>query len=197
MVTVDSKTVQELLNDFTYDEVKEKLNLSSRALNKIIKENNLEIKYKRRTRYTHTLVPLDSIYAKFDDKKAEKYNKDHKELSGDNWYNNLFEIYGKQKEDAEFNLGICICKQAKIEQEKINYKKTIDYYTQYFKILKEAEKTHDYIGFVEEEALYKVPDVKSDKEYLSDNFIYGYIEQKYGLFKVLAVKQILEDKNEN
>ena len=192
MVTeMDSIDVQELLNTLTYDEVKAKLNLSSRALNKIIKENNLEIKYKRRTRYTNTLVPVTSPFSKYDAKKATAFNKEQAKYSADNWYSNQMEIYGKQKDEAEFNLGSCIFKQAELEQKKISYKKAIDYYTHYFKVLKEAEKTKDYIGFREEEELYVLSDVKPDENYISENFILGWIESKYGLNKMLAIKEIL------
>jgi len=184
--------LKEALNNHTYDEIKEKFNLSSRALNKLIKENNLKIKYTRRTRYTNILVPVDSPFNKYTGKKLEEANKFQAKYSSNNWYKNQLKIYKSNKEEAEFRLGTCLYKQHTLNEEMNKLKQRIDYYNHSFKVLKEAQKTDDYYGFREEEDLY-TSEIKPIDEYLSDNMIIGYLTEKYGINKAIAVSNILKE----
>ena len=184
--------IKEALNNNTFSEVKKQFNLSSRALNKIIKENNFEIKYKRRTRYTNILIPIDSPFNKYIGKKLEDFNNFQKKNSSDTWYSNQIKIYDKLQKDNEFLVG-CKLYQVDCLQEDINKLiKKIDINKHCAEVLEQAQKTYDYMGFREEEELY-IPEERDIKEYLSDDMIIGYIAEKYGYNKAALIRRILNE----
>lgn len=196
MVEINPNEIQEALNNNTYDEVKDLFNLSSRALNKIISENNLEVKYKRRTRYTHILIPIDSPYAKYTGKKLEKFNKFQEDNTPDTWYSNQIEIYENMQKENELALGSKLFHIQRLQEEINNLTNKIEISKHSLEVLRQASDTHDYMGFSEEEALYK-PKERPINDYISDDVFIGYVTSKYGLNTAKAIIKTLKKARNN
>lgn len=186
--------LQQDLNTMTYDEVMEKWHTTKRELNSWIRKYGLEVKYNRRTRYTKTLVPADSEWDKYTGKKLENYNKFHTKANPKTYYDGQIEAYSESKKECEINLGCNLAKMFQLEKRNRHIEQSIAEYNHMINLLKKCQKNKDYVGFLEECDLYKVPTEKVNvEEILSDDVILGYISQKYGLETGLKVKSVLNN----
>ena len=198
MKTLESKFFYEHLqidlDNMTYDEVLNKYEVSKQQLNKWIREYNLNVKYKRRTRYTNTLVPINSKWTKYEGKKLEDYNKFHAKANPKTYYEGQIEAYSQSKRECEVSLGCNLAKIFQLEKTNRHIERSIAEYNHMINLLKQCQKNKDYLGFLEECDLYKVPQDRPElKEILSDDIILGYISQKHGIEAGLKVKAILNN----
>ena len=196
MKTLESKSFYEHLqidlDNMTYDEVLNKYEVSKQQLNKWIQEKDLKVKYKRRTRYTNTLVPVDSEWDKFVGKKLEDYNKFHAKANPKSYYDRQIESYTTSKEKREAELGMNVVRIQQLESQNKYIMQAIDSDEHIINLLNKCKKNKDYAGFLEEVELSTPPsENKQVKEYLSDAMVLGYLTEKYGLEVGLKVKNIL------
>ena len=141
--------------------------------------------------YSGGLIPNASQFAKYQTpKQRAKYNK------GFDWdANKEYEFRTKHITELEYALGsqlatctVAFDKLAEIQKD-LKFQKGLQ------QAYEHAKEKDDWLSYVEEER-YGIRPVKEDKfstEIFSDNVMYSYIAERYGISKLYAVQKLLEE----
>lgn len=188
------ENLQQDLDKMTFDEVVKKYKTTKKQMKQWIKEYNLQIKYEYRTPVTQQLIPVSSYLNKLFKNKHQKekcnsmYSKEEIQHQID-WIKNLYKA-------EEYTLG-ALSAQLQTTQEQIKQHMERFLFSQLQVQLLEKYGETGYLTYLAEEQCGTRPTVEDFNEtYITEDMLYGYIATKYGLSKMLYIKQILEDKND-
>lgn len=185
--------IQSDLNSMTLNEVAQKHQLSISKLNKIIKENNLLIKYKFRTKFSRQLIPIEDKLTQILSSKR-RFNK----------YNANIDISFSQREaefrtkllkEDEWRLGCLLAKQENIIEKLNSLTAGIIEQKRYIQLLSNFDG--DYVNFLAECKYGKSSESSCEiQSLLSDSIVIAYLSEKYGPAKAAFINSFLEDKHE-
>lgn len=185
---------EKLFSNHTLNEIKEITKQSKKELMKIHEDYNIESPmYVNRT-YSGGLVPVNSQLGKYDTpKKRGKYN-DYFDWEGNKEDEYLQQMVTTLSSNLGSELAICsqnLNKFAKTQQQLKTYKLLLDAY-------EDAKKKDDWLCYIEEERYGNRPEIDNifDKELFSEEVMYAFIAQKYGLEKALVIQHILKGESD-
>lgn len=188
------KQIEEDLNNMTLKEVAKKNKLTLTKLKQIIKENNLEIKYLFRTKYSNQLISAKDPFSKVleDKRKLKKYNS----YQDDTFVQRELQFCQEHIwKDNEYELGALLYEYEKIRQRLNKSIKSVQRNNWKKQLLENYDG--DYVNFCLEERYGKpLKEVDDIEAILTPQILMSFIYNAYGIQKGLMVQQILGAENE-
>lgn len=185
------------IENHTLDELKEMYKLPKTKINKMLEEQDLEIKYCGRTPYTNQLIPVsDELLVKYSNKR--KRDKTNEIMMSDmderNWPQKEVDRRLEDIKGYDFQLGTLLMKVNELQKqinEVVKYKVNDQFMVS---ICKKTIETKDYCGYVEEERYGKRPEItKFDMSLINDDMVLGYLSQKLSPVSLMYLSKALKD----
>lgn len=187
------ENLQQDLDIMTFDEIVKKYKTTKKQMKEWIKEYNLEVKYLYRTPYTNGLIPAKSYLTKYFKNKEKQ--KQYNSLQDESNIQNYLDTLNRCLKECEFEIGSCLCSYDSAASKLQEQTKRLANFKFLINLLEKVGK-NNYFCYICEERYGIRPDNKQfDVSLVSENILYAYISQKYGMSKMLQVKHILDGGN--
>lgn len=185
---ITKEQLEEELQNNTLKEVAKLHKVFPKTIKELAWEYDIEIPYEYRTKYSNSLMKDRGFQYKYYEKHKDKLNQE----SEQDVLDHNRKSYKKHLADVSYETGAMMANVARMINELIPQLEKQQRVQFLCNVLDKV--TWDTFGdFVDEEHNARLPKVETfDIKLLNEEMIFGFLLEKYGLFKVQAVRRILD-----
>lgn len=181
---------EELYKTHTVTEIAEKYEISESKVLAVHEAWGIKAPINIARTYSGGLIPNASQFAKYQTpKQRAKYNKNF------DWdANEESEFRNKYITELEYALGSQLATCTLAFDKLAEIQKDLKFQKGMQKAYDHAKEKDDWLSYIEEERYGVRPEKENtfSKEIFSDNVMYSYIADRYGISKLYAVQELLE-----